>query len=77
MTDTVLLKRKIKAQGLTREFLARKLGLSLTSLAYKINGVREFKASEIGVLLQLLRIETMEECLAIFFAEQVDSKGTF
>lgn len=59
----------IKEQGLSREEIARYLNISLTSLSYKINGIREFKGNEIFKLCKLLNIKDKDR---IFFNESVD-----
>ena len=68
MTDTEKLERAIKAAGLTKRFIAKKLGISEMALYKKINNVTEFKASEIAALCELLSIENKIE---IFFAGKV------
>lgn len=59
----------IKEQGVSREEIARYLNISLTSLSYKINGIREFKGNEIFKLCKLLNIKDKDR---IFFNESVD-----
>lgn len=39
--------------GMTREYLAKKLGVSLPTLRRKINGEIDFKLSEIKILISL------------------------
>lgn len=59
----------IKEQGVSREEIARYLNISLTSLSYKINGIREFKGNEIFKLCKLLNIKDKDR---VFFNENVD-----
>jgi hypothetical protein len=69
MTNTELLEKKIEESGYKRNYIAKAIGLKSTfGLANKINNVTEFKASEINILCDLLKIETAEEKEAIFFA---------
>ena len=68
MTNTELLKEKIKLSGYKRSFIAQQLGISTYCLAQKIDNKTEFKASEINALCGLLHIVSPEEKEAIFFA---------
>lgn len=72
MTDTLLLKKKIKESGLKLQFIADKLGISRQSLSYKINNLRGFNQYEMEILKELLSIDTYEEFKAIFFKPDVD-----
>lgn len=64
MTNTLKLKALMVEKGFTQEQLAKKLGISEQSLNYKINNKREFKASEITIMIDLLKITNVSE---IFF----------
>lgn len=75
MTDTVKLEMAITRSGITKKKLAERLGLSDMGLYKKINNITEFKASEISILQEILRL-THEERDAIFFAFNVDYKST-
>lgn len=67
MTNTSLLEQYIKASGYKRNFIARKIGLkSAYGLSRKINNESEFKATEIGILCDLLKISAKDK-EAIFF----------
>ncbi|EOS60943.1 hypothetical protein C815_00951 [Firmicutes bacterium M10-2] len=66
MVNTQLLKKKIKSSGLKMKYLAKKLGISQYGLSLKIDGVNEFKASEIKIISQELKIGP-EEKEIIFF----------
>ena len=61
----------ISASGKTIKSIALKMGLSRQSLYLKMNGKREFKASEVYKLCEILRL-TNEEKERIFFTNEVD-----
>ncbi len=56
MINENLLKARIMEKGIDRKVIAKKLGISLTSLSYKLNNKTQFKASEIQVLSEILEI---------------------
>lgn len=56
MVNEKLLKAKIIEKGIERKVIAEKLGISPTSLNYKLNNKTEFKGSEIQLLSQILGI---------------------
>ena len=66
MTNSILLKRKIKEKGIKIKFLAEKIGTAYYSLALKISNKKEFKASEIQTLCELLDITSLKEREDIF-----------
>lgn len=66
MTNTKKLRALILECGLTQEQVAAHLGITPASLNYKINNKREFKASEIKALVDLLNIPN-EDVTGIFF----------
>ena len=66
MTDTELLREKIKQSGYKIQFIAKTLGISYQGLLNKINNKSEFRAKEIQVLHDLLNL-TEDERVAIFF----------
>ncbi len=68
MTNTQLLREKIAESGLKQSFIAEKLNLSSYGFANKVNNVTEFKAGEIQALCQILKITSLKEKDAIFFA---------
>lgn len=76
MTDTVKLKQYIAASGLKQEYIAQQLGLSSYGFARKRDNVSEFLPSEIDKLCELLRINSLDERFAIFFANKVESNAT-
>lgn len=67
MTDTMLLREKMDQSGYKLRFIAEKAGLTYQGLLNKLNNVREFKASEIKALSDLLNL-TEAERTAIFFS---------
>lgn len=75
MTNTKKLEMAITRSGLTKKFLASKLGLSTMGLYKKIHNLTEFKASEIEMLTKLLNLTSYERD-AIFFNTNVDLKST-
>ncbi len=50
------LKGRIVELGLQRDVIADKLGISPAALSYKLNNKTEFKASEISILSNILKI---------------------
>ena len=72
MTNTAALNDLIRNSGLKRSYIAKCLGISTTSLSYKINNRYPFTAKEIDLLCKLLGIESIEQRFAIFFAEEVE-----
>ena len=71
MTNTKKLRALILERGLTQEQVAANLGITPASLNYKINNKREFKASEIKALVELLNIPDGGVTM-IFFTPDVD-----
>lgn len=71
MTNTKKLRALILECGLTQEQVAAHLEITPASLNYKINNKREFKASEIKALVELLNIPN-EDVTGIFFTRDVD-----
>ncbi|MCI7631615.1 MAG: helix-turn-helix transcriptional regulator [Oscillospiraceae bacterium] len=69
MTDTELLRKKIKQSGYKIQFIAKKLGISYQGLLNKINNKSEFRAKEIQILHDLLNL-TEDERVAIFFTRE-------
>lgn len=56
MVNEKLLKAKILEKGIEKKVIAENLGISPTSLNYKLNNKTEFKGSEIQLLSQILGI---------------------
>lgn len=72
MTDTKLLKDKIKSSGLKLGYIAEKCGLTRQGLYKKIIGKNQFTQNEIKILSDVLSIEPVVEMQSIFFASDVD-----
>jgi hypothetical protein len=68
MTNTSLLEQHIEKSGYKKSFIADQLGLTAYGLALKINNKSEFKASEMTILCELLKINAKDK-EAIFFAK--------
>ncbi|MDL2235289.1 hypothetical protein LJC07_03945 [Christensenellaceae bacterium OttesenSCG-928-L17] len=64
MTDTAKLLEIIDKSGYKKNHIAQELGITRYALMKKVNNVTEFKASEIGVLSEILNIKDKED---IFF----------
>lgn len=73
MTNSQLLKSKIVEKGYTQGIVAEKLGISKTSLNYKINNKRPFNSNEMYILCKILGIKQPKH---IFFASDVDDTAT-
>ena len=71
MTDTLEIKKIIRMKGFTLDTLSKKIGISRTSLSYKINNIVEFNAQEIKHIQKILELSN-ELRDHIFFAEAVD-----
>lgn len=72
MTNTKALKSRIKASGLKQEFIAKQLKMSSYSFAQKRDNISQFKPTEIDALCDLLKIDSLEDRFAIFFAKDVE-----
>lgn len=72
MTNTKLLEKAIGESGLKKKWIADKMGLSEYGLSLKIQGVNEFKTSEVTQMCKLLGIDTLSKKEDIFFAKSVD-----
>lgn len=76
MTDTKELNRLIHESGLTKSYIANKLGMSLYSFQLKRENKRQFTAEQIKILCELLNIKSLKEKERIFFASEVDKTPT-
>lgn len=76
MTDTKELSRLIKESGLKKGFIAQKLGITTYGFQKKIENRNHFKAYEIKILCDILKITSLREKERIFFAENVDKMPT-
>lgn len=72
MTNTGLLKAKIDESGLKISFIAEFIGISRQLLWKKINNRTPFNQFEIEKVCSVLKIKSLKEKEAIFFAEIVD-----
>ena len=64
------LKGKIRERGLTYQKLAKKIGIGLTSMNYKINGKYLFNHKEMIKLKEALKLSD-NEIIEIFFQKAV------
>ncbi|MBM6824825.1 DUF739 family protein [Veillonella magna] len=55
------LKERIERSGITFTWIAKKLGITREGLYNKLQGKSEFKASEIGVLIDVLQLTPSEQ----------------
>lgn len=67
MTDAVEFKVAMVRAGTTQTELAKRIGISDMSLYRKINGITEFKGSEISALERLLNLSPTQRD-QIFFS---------
>ena len=75
MIDYTGLNKKIKDSGMTKAFIAKKLGITRANLYDKLSGKRTFDAAEIGTLKEVLHLDN-ESFLAIFFNPNVGKMPT-
>ena len=68
MTDSELLRAHIKVSGLSEDFIAHELGISMKRLQNKIDGKTQFKADELCFLVKHLKL-TERQIMDIFFPE--------
>lgn len=71
MTDTVLLKEKIEQSGLKIGFIAQFVGISRQQFWKKVNNQVPFNQYEIEALCNALRITSLRDKEALFFAKDV------
>ena len=69
MTNTILLKEKIDKSGLKIGFIADFVGISRQLLWRKVNNLTPFNQYEIDKMCEVLRITSLKEKEAIFFAK--------
>lgn len=72
MTNSALLRDKIKEKGLKYSFIADQLGLSYFGLKLKIDNESDFRTGEVAKLCDLLGITSLKEKDRIFFAKKCD-----
>lgn len=72
MTNTVKLRDLIEKSGYKLKYIAGRLDITLYALQMKIDNIKEFKASEIAIMCELLNIRSLKEKDEIFFTKKVD-----
>ena len=72
MTNNKLLERYISESGLKKQKIAEALNISMATMRKKSVGEREFKASEILKLCEILHISSDGERDKVFFAHSVE-----
>ena len=75
MNGSKLLKTKVDGSGYKIRFIAEQLGLTYQGFVNKINDIAKFRANEIAILCDLLKISD-DERNAIFFDQYVDGQPT-
>ena len=71
MKGMELLRKKIDQAGFKLTWVAERLGLTYQGFSKKLKGETEFKASEVAILKDILKL-TDAEVQAIFFESDVD-----
>lgn len=72
MVDYEALRRKVKVSCYKRKYLAKRMGLSDSSLRNKLDGRTKFKISEVEQLCRLLNIGTQERDRIFFWKVHAD-----
>lgn len=75
MKGMELLRKKIDQAGFKLTYVAERLNLTYQGFKKKLDGDTEFKASEIAVLKDLLKLSDAD-VQAIFFDDDVDGQST-
>jgi len=70
MVNKELFKDTVEKCGLKYTHIAKCIGLTDRGLAYKVNGHSEFKANEIAIIRDILRLSA-DDVMAIFFADDI------
>jgi hypothetical protein len=68
MTNTSLLEKYINESGYKKSYIAAQLGITTYGFSLKVNNKSEFKANEMTILCDLLKIGKKDK-EAIFFAK--------
>jgi hypothetical protein len=71
-----MLRSIIKDSGLKYNYIAKSLGITPFGLSKKIDGIYEFKASEVKKICDILNISDGEVMNDIFFVPRVELKST-
>lgn len=74
MTDTMELNRLIRKSGLTKSYIAGKLGITLYGFQMKRENKSQFTAEQIKMLCELLGIKSLREKEKIFFCTKCRQK---
>ena len=69
MTNTELLEQKIKESGKKKGYLAERCSLSRTGFRNCVLNEAEFNGTQISILCEELKITSLREKEAIFFAK--------
>lgn len=75
MTNTIELEVALIRNGITYQKLAELIGISYQSMSLKANNRRDFKATEIDRIKQVLNLSSEERDI-IFFSNNVEEKST-
>ena len=75
MVNLTKLNDAINDSGISKTRIAEKLSISRTSLFMKLKGIREFTASEIYKLKDVLLLP-LDKFIEIFFADEREYKST-
>ena len=75
MTNSDLLREKIRLSGYKLAHVAKTAGMTPQSLQKKIENVSEFKASEVYLISKLLKLDAPAQ-QDIFFAPEVEFNST-
>ena len=70
MTNSELLKQKIKESGLKLGFIVEKLNTSYAWFNKKLENEKDFNATEMQILCDILNITDLEEKDRIFFCKE-------
>ena len=73
--DYAKLKGKIKEVFNTQKDFADAIGISTTSLSYKLNNQKDFTRNELDKAVDVLKLNK-EEIYEIFFTKQVEKHST-
>lgn len=76
MTNSELLKLKIKESGLKLGFIVEKLNTSYAWFNKKLENEKDFNATEMQILCEILNITDLAEKDRIFFAKNVEKSST-
>jgi len=75
MIDYNGLNERVKESGMTKAFIAKKLGITRANLYDKLRGKRMFDSIEISILKDILHLDDAT-FLKIFFISNVDNLST-